>query len=620
MLDQKSILEVSIRLSLINATSIVLSITDSIERLLGYSEEDFLSGRISLKELFHPDDLDIAEILFSIQDLSEGVFNIRLRHANGRICCIKMLYSKKITADAVVLNVVLQDSKSLQRTMLDSSEMVNFIAIMENTDDFIYFKDRNHVFTGASQTLVQLCSPAEHWTDLLGQTDYDVFPEDLADLYYRLEKQVFTGIPIAHEIQEYRTKDGTHGWVDNRKYPIEDKNGTLIGLYGVARDITASERIKHELIKNEEKYRHLVENLSVGVVVHSADTSILLSNTRASSLLGLTMQQMQGKSAMDPYWKFFQENGLPLAFENFPVNQVINSGKAINDYIIGVRHSEFSELIWLLCTAYPEKDEAGNLLQIVVTFTDITRHKQLEEELIKKDKLMIIQSRQAAMGEMISMIAHQWRQPISVISMGANNILADINLETVNDESLKKNTLAILKQTQELSKTINDFSNFFKPTKELDEVLLEDVFENAFNIVAASLKNNSIEIKLKIESTCKVMTYSRELMQVLLNVLINAKDAFADSNAVNKYILITILDELGGASIKVRDNAGGIKEDILDKIFDPYFSTKVAKNGTGIGLYMSKLIIEQHLGGSLIAYNQDGGACFEIQLPLIIKG
>ena len=154
-----------------------------------------------------------------------------------------------------MLNLLLQDAKTLQRTLSDASTMVNFTAMMENTDDFIYFKDRNHVFTGASQTLVSLCDPAEHWTDLLGQTDYDVFPEEYADGYYRLEKQIFSGMPVAREIQETLTKDGRKGWVDNRKYPIRDEHGEIIGLYGIARDIT--ERKQAEAALNGEKDRRL---------------------------------------------------------------------------------------------------------------------------------------------------------------------------------------------------------------------------------------------------------------------------------------------------------------------------------------------------------------------------
>jgi len=141
----------------------ILSVSDSIEALLGFTADDYLSARVSLKQQIHPHDSDIADRLFSTGDpRTSGTFNIRLRHANGRIRCIRGQYSKEFGAEGPVLNLLLQDAKTLQRTMVDASAMVNFKAMMENTDDYIYFKDRHHVFTGASQTLVSLCDPADH--------------------------------------------------------------------------------------------------------------------------------------------------------------------------------------------------------------------------------------------------------------------------------------------------------------------------------------------------------------------------------------------------------------------------------------------------------------------------
>ena len=227
----------------------VLSVSNEIDSLLGFSRDDFIAGTVALQERIHPHDLDIAEILFSTKSESPtDVFNIRLRQANGLIRCIRGTYSKQQTdGDKVTLNLLLQDAKSLPRTINDPSENLYFRAMMENTDDYIYFKDRNHVFTGASQTLVSLCHPADHWTDLIGQTDYDVFPEEYADIYYQLEKKVFSGDTVVHEIQKTLNKDGMSGWIDNRKYPIKDDNGVTIGLYGIARDITGSKRIEEEL-------------------------------------------------------------------------------------------------------------------------------------------------------------------------------------------------------------------------------------------------------------------------------------------------------------------------------------------------------------------------------------
>ena len=172
-----------------------------------------------------------------------------------------------------MLDLLLQDAKSLPRTLDDASLTANFRAMMENTDDFIYFKDRNHVFTGASQTLVTICHPAEHWTDLLGQTDYDVFPEGLADRYYRLEKQVFTGLPVAHEIQPIMRKDGRAGWVDNRKYPFRNLDNEIVGLFGIARDITRSV----EAEQSEHKVQRALRLLSdCNFALASADSEIEL--------------------------------------------------------------------------------------------------------------------------------------------------------------------------------------------------------------------------------------------------------------------------------------------------------------------------------------------------------
>jgi diguanylate cyclase (GGDEF)-like protein/PAS domain S-box-containing protein len=242
------ILEARLRIAL-DAPHRALDVSASIRDLLGYGVEDFTGGAIALRDRIHADDQDIAERLFSPADAPcAGAANLRLRQANGRIRCVKVPYVKVADQGRIILDLCVQDAKSLPRTLTDAAATVNFRAMMENTDDYIYFKDRNHVLTGASQTLVSLCDPAEHWTDLLGQTDYDVFPEAYADIYYRLEKRVFGGEPVAQEIQGYLTKDGRQGWVDNRKYPIRDEQGEIVGLYGIARDVTRQRRLREMLL------------------------------------------------------------------------------------------------------------------------------------------------------------------------------------------------------------------------------------------------------------------------------------------------------------------------------------------------------------------------------------
>ena len=251
--DHIPINNVQIQLSLTDSLR-VLSVNGDVHNLLGFTNDDFLTNKACLKSLIHADDQDIAEQLFSSEDkrLTER-FNIRIRHSDGRIRCIVGSVSKTKHNNGTTANMILQDAKSISTQQPALKNNPYFVAMMQNTDDFIYFKDRNHVFIGASQTLVTITSPTEHWTDLLHKTDYDVFPEAYADIYYKLEKMVFSGIKIAHEIQKTIDIHGNHGWVDNRKYPIYNDQNQITGLFGIARDIT--DQIKRE---EYDKFRNLI--------------------------------------------------------------------------------------------------------------------------------------------------------------------------------------------------------------------------------------------------------------------------------------------------------------------------------------------------------------------------
>jgi len=270
---------------------------------------------------------------------------------------------------------------------------------------------------------------------------------------------------------------------------------------------------------------------------------------------------------------------------------------------------------WEEAIIVPIEDKHGKVVKYLGIKQEVTEAVHLRNELKHKDDLLIAQSKHAAMGEMISMIAHQWRQPLSIISMSANNILADIELDIINNNSLENEMKEIINQTQELSQTIDDFRNFFKPIKSSEITSIEKVFNSTFKVIGKSLENNNVNVTTSYNSTKEIKTYSRELMQVFINILNNAKEALVDNNIKNRTINIEVNDQQdNGVIVSICDNAGGIDKDILPKIFNPYFSTKHKKNGTGLGLYISKTIVEKHLNGIIRAYNGENGACFIIEL------
>lgn len=324
------------------------------------------------------------------------------------------------------------------------------------------------------------------------------------------------------------------------------------------------------------------------------------------------------------------KDDLQTAVENF-YKHLDNSDHPY-DQIVRYKHKNAST-VWIRCRGIAIMDSEGKATRMLGAHNDITNLMEAQEELKKlndtlsdkieieisenrkKDAILLAQSRQAQMGEMISMIAHQWRQPLAVISMIANTVILDIELGDTNEDSMEKSAKDILENINHLSNTINDFRNFYKMSKKSVTLKPENIVLKSLSIVKTSLLNNNIEIIEEYNSKEEIELFDSELMQVILNILKNAQDNFKEKNIKDPYIKITTENR----TISICDNGGGMPEDLIEKIFDPYFSTKDEKNGTGLGLYMSKTIIENHHNGKLTAKNTDDGVCFTIELGIILE-
>ncbi len=248
-----------------------------------------------------------------------------------------------------------------------------------------------------------------------------------------------------------------------------------------------------------------------------------------------------------------------------------------------------------------------------------TLQQRVDEEVSKNretEKQMLHQSRLAQMGEMISMIAHQWRQPLSAISATAIDLSMKLMLERYDRELFKTKIANISEFAQHLSKTIDDFRDFYKSNKEKRSIAVTELFTGALNIIGISLQNRGIELETDFASEAELYTYPNELKQVTLNLIKNAEDVLLEKKMPAPCISLRTYEADGEACLEVRDNGGGIPEDVIGRIFEPYFTTKENANGTGLGLYMSKIIVEEHCGGRLRAENVEGGARFTVAIPL----
>ena len=242
------------------------------------------------------------------------------------------------------------------------------------------------------------------------------------------------------------------------------------------------------------------------------------------------------------------------------------------------------------------------------------RIKEGVKENRKKDSIMIHNSKLAQLGEMLGLIAHQWRQPLSAISATASGMQIKFELDNWSKEYVKESLEHIQEYVQHLSTTIDDFTNFFKPSKKKERVLLRELIKKSLFIMSPMLTKENVTVLKKYSSDVEVETYPNEVIQVLLNLIKNAVSVQVKREIDHPEIYINEYEDQGKYIIEISDNAGGIDEAILEKIFEPYFSTQNSEESMGLGLYMSKFIIEESCSGILDVKNISEGVKFTIIL------
>ncbi|WP_419769292.1 MAG: ATP-binding protein [Candidatus Marinarcus sp.] len=368
-------------------------------------------------------------------------------------------------------------------------------------------------------------------------------------------------------------------------------------------------KMQNEIDKREESLEKSLEsfkslfNSTMEIIVLHKDSVCIDVNDVAVKLLGYeTKDELIGKSIFD----FISPNSYDIVNRNLHTEselyeiEVLKKDETIMNALIQSKFLEFN----------------GELIK-VSAMIDMTALKE-------KDEILFQQAKMASMGEMIENIAHQWRQPLSTISTAASGIKLKGEYDILSKENYYEFLDSIIHNSQHLSNTIDDFRNFFKKDKNKEPFYIAEVIEKTISLVNASFKNHNIQLIQKIDLTLKIENYKNELIQALINILNNAKDALNLNKIEKKYIEITLCKKAEYAVLTIKDNGGGIDKKILNKIFEPYFTTKHKSQGTGIGLYMTHQIIVNHMQGgikvenSILEVNQTSylGCTFTILLKL----
>jgi PAS domain S-box-containing protein len=467
---------------------------------------------------------------------------------------------------------------------------------------------------------------------LTALSPWDLHPPEERERFVRLFGEIAAGRLRLLEGIPCRRADGTTFFADISAQPIA--YGGRAAILGFYRDITERRAVDATLRASEERFRRVFNSTYDAIFLHDAQGAILDLNDKALELYGMRREEINdiaiardlsapetSPGLLHEYWsavlagqeRFFEwkarrpHDGSVFHVEVYLRRILLGERPVI---LANVRDVTERKRVQAALAARQEEISALNrdLAQRVREATEKNR---------QKDILLLNRTRLAAMGEMIGNIAHQWRQPLNALSI----VLANMRFEFEAACGEEGEALAAAHRQagdilRKMSATIDDFRDFFRPDKERKAFHVVAAINDALLLIEANLAQHGIALRVTARRNPRVMGFPGEFSQVALNLVGNARDAILASGVRAGVIAIRVMERHGQAVVHVRDNGGGIPEADLPRVFDPYFTTKNDNGGTGLGLYMSKTIIEDHMRGSLTVANAPGGARFVMRMPL----
>ena len=510
-------------------------------------------------------------------------------------------------------------------------------SIVENIPDYVlrYDREGRHLF--ANSRVYRDAGRSE--AEFLGKTHREAgFPEEECLLYESTIAKAFETREPQVRIFEWESVQGRKH-LEWRVIPEFAPDGSVATVLGLSRDITAQKQAEAALRASEQALRRAQQVAHVGDWTWEGATNTVSWSDEMKRIWGCDPADFGGdmfaimRHAIHPD---DQAEAFALAESAATTGEAPETEYRVVHQDGTVRH------LWVL-PGDRFTDEQGKLVRLTGIVQDITerahdqealaaQRAQLEElnhsledriytavaELREKDQMLVTQSRQAAMGEMIGNIAHQWRQPLNALGLVLNNLRDAQTHGELDDALVLRSVDTGVELVRSMSTTINDFRDFFRPDKGRVAFSIQAEIARTVELVEAAFLSSGIAIRVEGEEDLHLLGLPNEYGQVLLNLLVNARDAIAANRIRPGLVQIHVSDGDHQGHVSVRDNGGGIPRDVLDRVFDPFFSTR--ESGTGIGLYMSKMIIERSMGGRIEAHNVNGGAEFTIISPLAEEG
>lgn len=465
------------------------------------------------------------------------------------------------------------------------------------------FTNRNYNVIAVDNTLKALDAIKNNKIDLI-LLDIELKNENGIDFLnqHRLNIVDEKGIPVmivSGFVDDVVTKLALKaGAVDVLKKPYVTEEIVLKSDFWIDYN-TLNEKVdtlKHKfdkVIKEKEFFQTLLDATMEMTFIHDEKFNIVDINKTAARTLGAYRKEdIVGKNLQE---FIFKESITEL-------KKSMQTGEK-NSFEGNLRGESIRDIL-IKTESFTDKNQEF----FITTALDITDLKEKELQLIQQSKM-------AQMGEMLSMIAHQWRQPLNIIATLNEIMRLKAKKNKLDFDEFEPLSKKIMTQIKYLSNTIDDFKEYFKPDKKPTYATLEDIVFGVIEITEASLANNNVEVSLELNAKEKILTFVNEVQQAVINIVKNAEDALKEKREENRKLQIRAYQKDIFNIIEIEDNAGGIDPDVLPKIFDPYFSTKDEKNGTGLGLYMTKMIIQKHCQGNVRVENTKEGALFTIELP-----